>query len=121
MTARYLIVALALGAAPVVAAPAQSQEIGYPEGSLAYETLMSADYALAEKQLRADVRVHRNDPAKLINYGLALAKTGHLDAARKAFNQVLAEDEVELIMADGSTLASHDVARRGLRMVKSGQ
>lgn len=105
----------------MAAVPAYSQEIEYPKGSLAYYALMSANYGLAEKQLRADVRVHRNDPAKLINYGLALAKTGHLDAARKAFNQVLSEDEIELIMADGSTVASHEVARRGLRMIRSGQ
>lgn len=120
MMARYLLVAISLGAVAVPAS-AQGQEIEYPKGSLAYESLMAADYALAEKQLRADVRVYRKDPAKLINYGLALAKTGHADEARKAFNQVLSEDEIELIMADGSTLASHDVAIRGLKMIKSGQ
>lgn len=118
---RYLALAIALGAAAAAPVAAQDKEIEYPKGSLAYESLMAADYTLAEQQLRTDVRAHRNDPAKLINYGLALAKTGHLVEARRAFKQVLSEDEIELIMADGSTEASHEVARRGLKMIKSGQ
>lgn len=119
---KLLIAALA-PALTLLAAPslAQESEIGYPEGSLAYRSLISADYALAERQLRTDGRVKKDDPAKLINYGLALAKTGRPAEAREAFNRVLAEEELELILADGTTSGSHDVARRGLAMLKSGR
>lgn len=114
-------VAFLLAAAVAVPTAAQDAEIGYPEGSLAYKTLMASDFALAERTLRLDARVSSRDPAKLINYGLALAKTGHIEAARRAFSRVLDEDEIELIMADGSSSNSHDVARRGLAMVRSGR
>jgi tetratricopeptide (TPR) repeat protein len=100
-------------------ASAQPREIEYPRGSLGYEALVASDYQRAEQQLRADNRVHHNDPARLLNYGLVLAKTGRMAEARKLFEQTLAEDEVELILADGETLGSHEVARRGLRMTKA--
>lgn len=120
MAGHLLSICLTAAAAAVaVPASAQDGEIGYPEGSLAYRTLLAADYALAERQLRTDSRVTLDDPAKLLNYGLALAKTGHSEAARRAFNRVLNDEEVELVMADGSSLSSHVVARRGLAMIRA--
>jgi hypothetical protein len=119
MKMKYWHVGVALGAALALPASAQDREIEYPKGSLAYEALMSADYGRAERQLRSDHRVRYNDPAKLINYGLVLANTGRLQDARKSFETVLAEEEVDLIMSDGSTMGSHDIALQGLEMVKS--
>lgn len=113
-----LIAAAVLAVAVAAPAQAQEKEIGYPEGSLAYEALMNSNYALAEKQLRADKRVPARDPARLMNLGLVLANTGDLEGARRAFNQILSEDEIELIMSDGSTQDSHDAARRSLAMLK---
>jgi Flp pilus assembly protein TadD len=122
MRAKTLLSLASIGAL-VFAAPAsaQPQEIEYPKGSLAYEALVSADYGRAEQQLRSDHRVHSNDPGRLLNYGLVLAKTGRMAEARKLFKQVLAEDEIELILADGETAGSHEVARRGLAMTKVSQ
>lgn len=120
MRATMLLSLVAIGAAANAApASAQTREIEYPKGSLAYEALLAADYERAEEQLRNDRRVHRNDPARLLNYGLVLAKTGRPAEARKLFEQTLAEDEIELILADGRTLGSHAVAREGLRMTRS--
>ena len=119
MRAMILLGMVSIGAALAVPVSAQPREIEYPKGSLAYEALVAADYQRAEKQLREDKRVHRNDPARLLNYGLVLAKTGRAAEARKVFEQTLAEDEIELILADGQTLGSHEVARRGLRMTKT--
>lgn len=118
---RCLLIACGLALATAAPVHAQDAEIGYPEGSLAYRSLMAADYSGAERVLRTDSRVRRDDPAKLINYGLALAKTGRPEEARQAFARVLEEEEIELIMADGSASGSHDVARRGLAMLKSGK
>ena len=119
MRAMILLSLVSIGAALAAPAAAQPKEIEYPKGSLAYEALVAADYERAEQQLREDRRVHRNDPARLINYGLVLAKTGRAAEARKLFEQTLAEDEIELILADGRMLGSHEVARRGLRMTKT--
>jgi hypothetical protein len=103
-------VIVALGA-PV---SAQSQEVEYPAGSLAYDTLSKADYARAEKQLAADRRVQRDDPARLLNYGLVMAKTGRPIQAEAMFRRVLSQEDIELVLADGSVDSSHDVARNAL-------
>lgn len=98
-------------------APAQAQqyEIGYPKGSLAYEDLVSLDYASAERRLRHDMRVPADDPAKLINYGRVLAKTGRTAEAAALFQRALGADEIELILADGNVVSSREAARRALR------
>lgn len=112
--------ALAGAAALVLAgsAAAEPREIGYPEGSLGIEAMLNADYAAAERQLD-DFRVHENDPGRLINLGSILAKTGRTDAAEGHFQQVLKEDSVELILADGRTMSSHDIARLALAKLAS--
>lgn len=99
-------------------AAAQSREIGYPEGSLGVQAILNADYATAERQLD-DFRVHDNDPGRLINLGSILSKTGRTEAAQKHFQQVLEEENVELILADGRTMASHDIARLALSKLES--
>lgn len=115
---KHLVFTVVLAAVALPAA-AQESEIGYPDGSLAYRTLLAADYSRAERQLRNDPRVTLDDPAKLLNYGLALAKIGRSDAAQRAFNRVLNAEEVELVMADGTSSNSHEVARRGLAMIRT--
>ncbi|MFP5328514.1 MAG: hypothetical protein ACLGHC_00025 [Alphaproteobacteria bacterium] len=105
------------GAAAIAAAgpgAAKEREIGYPEGSLGAQAILSADYATAERQLD-DFRVYERDPGRLINLGVVLAKTGRTEAAVRHFEQVLEEDDVELILADGRTMRSHDIARTALQ------
>lgn len=108
---------MALGSAAALvsaaSAAAQPREIGYPEGSLGIQAILNADYATAERQLD-DFRVDENDPGRLINLGSILAKTGRADAAEKHFQQVLEEESVELILADGRVASSHDIARLAL-------
>lgn len=117
MRTTILLSLISIGATAItLPAMAQPREIEYPPGSLGYEALVASDYQRAEQQLRTDRRVHRNDPARLLNYGLVLTKTGRLDEARKVFQQTLAEDEIEVILADGRTLGSHEAARRALRV-----
>lgn len=94
-------------------ATAQQQEIGYPEGSLGVGAMLNADYATAERQLD-DFRVSDHDPGRLINLGSVLAKTGRTEAAARHFQQVLEEENVELILADGRTMGSHEIARLAL-------
>lgn len=105
-------------AATASAAVAQNAEIEYPEGALGYGALMSQDYSTAEQQLRA-YAAHKNDPARLINYGYVLAKIGQIDKAEKQFKQALSAENVELIVADGRTVHSRELARRALQTLKS--
>ena len=115
---------LAMFAAVAVAASApvaaQQVEIGYPPGSLGVRAIMSADFAEAERQLD-DFRVHKHDPARLINLGYVLSKTGRAEAASRLFQQVLEEDSVDLILADGRTMSSHEIARAELRDLQAGR
>lgn len=110
-----LISALAW-AAPVAA---QESEIGYPAGSLAYDAMISGDYSRAEQQLRNDNRVARNDPARLINLGQVLAKTGRSAEAADLFTQAMNGEEIELILADGRSMSSREAARRALMTLQA--
>lgn len=112
-----------LGAVALVfsgAAAAQQQEIGYPKGSLGVEAILNADFAAAERQLD-DFRVSKDDPGRLINLGFVFMNTGRAQDAAKHFEQVLEQDNVDLIVADGRTMYSHDIARRALGQLRVGQ
>ena len=114
----YLAVAGALTLVGAGSAAAEPREIGYPKGSLGVQAILNADYATAERQLD-DFRVHDNDPGRLINLGSILSKTGRTQEAQRHFQQVLEEENVELILADGRTMASHDIARLALSKLAS--
>jgi hypothetical protein len=60
------------------------------------------------------------DPARAINLGIALAKTGRADEAAAQFKSVMLEDDVEMIVANGQTAMSHDVAQRALAALQDG-
>lgn len=95
------------------AAAAQEAEIGYPAGSLGYQALINGDYATAEKQILAG-RVGKYDPARALNLGLILARTGRGDEAAVQFRRVLLHEDVELILGNGESMSSHAAARAGL-------
>lgn len=104
-------------AAVIASAPAIAQPVNEPAPG--YSSLMSANYGQAEREIRA-ANVSPYDPARAINLGIALAKTGRADAAMAQFRGVLAEQDVEMVVADGQTVMSHDVARRALAALQSG-
>ncbi len=119
---RALSVFVATCIAAVTAAPASAQqaEIGYPKGSLAYKAIAAGDYGRAEARLKAEVRIARDDPARLINQGHVFAKTGRLAEAARQFRKAMEADEIELILADGRVMSSREAARRALQSVSVG-
>jgi Flp pilus assembly protein TadD len=84
-----------------------------------YSSLLGANYGKAEREIRS-ANVSAYDPARSINLGVALAKTGRADEAAAQFRSVLLEDDVEMVVANGSTAMSHDVARRALAALQDG-
>lgn len=110
---KIMVSALVLALAAASAAGAKDREIEYPEGALGYGAIMSEDYATAERQLR-DYQAHKDDPARLINFGQVLAKTGRVEQAAKQFKRAIEADNVELILADGRTIESRKAALRAL-------
>lgn len=111
------ILSVALLLAPVPAAAAQLGAVNDPAPG--YSSLLRSDYATAEREIRS-ANVEAYDPASSINLGIALAKQGNRADAAKEFNKVLVEQDVEMIVANGQTAMSHDVALRALAALQNG-
>ncbi|MBX7500503.1 hypothetical protein K3181_03460 [Qipengyuania sp. YG27] len=111
-------VALAiLAQAPVAAVPGPQAE--YDVG---YEELVAHRDAEARKAIEACDELAQDDPARLINHAIALARTGEYDAARAAFTTVAeARTSVELETATGAWVDSRRLARKGLAMLDRGE
>lgn len=100
-------------------APAAAQFATVNEPAPGYGSLLGANYGQAEKEIRAS-NVSAYDPARAINLGIALAKTGRSRDAAAQFRGVLMEEDVEMVVANGQTVMSHDVARRALAGLQNG-
>jgi Flp pilus assembly protein TadD len=111
-----LPIAALLISAPAAAA-AQFDQVNDPAPGAA--SLLSSNFANAEREIRA-ANVSKYDPARSINLGIALAKQGRKDDAAKQFNRVLMEADVEMVLADGETVMSHQVAQRALASLENG-
>jgi len=117
---KALILAALPTAALLIATPAtaeQFSQVNDPAPGAA--SLLNSDYASAEREIRA-ANVSKYDPARSINLGIALAKQGRRDDAAKQFNRVLLEQDVEMVVADGQTVMSHEVAQRALTALENG-
>ena len=106
-------------AALLVSAPAAAQFDQVNDPAPGYSSLLIANYANAEREIRA-ADVSKYDPARSINLGIALAKQGRQGDAAKQFNRVLMEQDVEMVLADGETAMSHEVAQRALAALQNG-
>jgi hypothetical protein len=116
---KLLILAALPTAALLVPAPAVAQFATVNDPAPGYSSLLGADYATAEREIRA-ANVSKYDPARSINLGIALAKQGQREQAAKQFNCVLMEADIEMVVADGQTVMSHDLARRALASLENG-
>ena len=117
---KALILAALPTAALLISTPAaaeQFSQVNDPAPGAA--SLLNSDYASAEREIRA-ANVSKYDPARSINLGIALAKQGRRDDAAKQFNRVLMEQDVEMVVADGQTVMSHEVAQRALTALENG-
>jgi hypothetical protein len=117
MDARIFI----FGAAALLSSTVASAQIAMeaPDAAPGYSAIMSADFARAERDIRG-ADVSKYDPARLINLGVVLAKTGRREAAERSFKKVLMQDDVQLILFNGETANSHDVALRALASLHNG-
>ena len=109
----------ALSAALVIAVPANAQLNSVNDPAPGSSSLLSSNYSAAEREIRS-ADVSKYDPARAMNLGVALAKQGRQDEAAKQFNHVLMEADVEMVVADGKTVMSHDLARYALASLRNG-
>ena len=99
-------------AAAIAAQPA-SAEVGYSQLVAGQD---GEAITVINRQRQTD------DPAKLINLGVAYARTGDVEQARAMFRAAHnASERVELETAEGEWVYSRVLARRGLAMLASGQ
>jgi hypothetical protein len=103
----------------LLAAPAAAQFATVNDPAPGFGSLLSSDYSKAEREIRS-ANVSAYDPARSINLGIALAKTGRPADAAAQFRSVLVESDVEMVVANGETVMSHDVARRALAALQDG-
>ncbi len=100
-------------------APARAQLASSSnEPAPGYSSLLNSNYANAEKEIRSANSAY--DPASAINLGISLAKQGQRDQAAQQFRNVMMQENVEMVVADGQTIMSHDVAQRAIASLDHG-
>lgn len=115
--------AIALFAAtPVAALPAAPDTRLADSPELAAQPLAAGQSDKALATLERASAAAPQDPAVLINLGIAYANIGDDSRARAAFEAAAASnDVVELDTADGTAIDSRRLARKALRMLDRGE
>lgn len=121
--AAFVTALFAYGAAlPVEPAAPDAQEITVPGRDLAADLILSGQKEAALNQLEQQARLAPNDPAILINLGIAYAHVGQEERARDAFKRALATSaQQEFDTADGRTMNADRLARQALQMLSRGE
>lgn len=110
----FVLALLAQGAPAAVDAPETSFDVGYEE-------LVEGRDRAAVEAIEACAELEADDPARLINLGVALARMGQFDEARADFEAAAeADSSVELETADGHWVDSRRLARRALAALDRG-
>lgn len=114
------LVALAFSAA--TPALAQDATQSPADAQLSAKALGQGDVDSATRALEKALRSAPEDPALLINMGIARANAGERDEARALFVRALkSPDPIELETADGRLTDSRRLARRALAMLERGE
>lgn len=124
LSAVGIIAALAIG--PISASAADGQT---PSASTisateqrAAQQLARGDQDQAIKLLESELEKFPEDPALLINLGIAHAQSGNERDARTSFESAMtAPDSIDLETANGSLIDSRRLARRALTMLDRGE
>ena len=104
-----------LAAATFLACPGQAHDAGSADPQLASAALHNGENLRAIALLVAELERQPNDPALLINLGIAQARIGNERDARANFERALSHDRsVDLETADGRHIDSHRLARLAL-------
>lgn len=89
---------------------------------VAYEELAEGQNNAAIQRIEQNDELKRDDPARLINLGIAHARKGNDLQARELFIAAARNDRrYQLETAQGEWMDSRDIARRALAMLDSGE
>ncbi|KUO56273.1 MAG: hypothetical protein APF78_12280 [Sphingomonadales bacterium BRH_c3] len=96
-------------------------EVRSAESQVGYEALMAGDNERAIAEIEANRVLAQNDPARLLNLGIAYARSGDESQARAMFQAALTSaDQMELETSQGDWVYSRALARQALRMLGDG-
>lgn len=111
---RALLAGLAF-AAPLalIAVPAHAQQ----SDRVASAAIERGDYAMAERVLTQELRIHPNRPELLLNLAAVYSRTGRQAEARGLYRQVLTQDDVLMDLSPERTAGSHSIATVALRQL----
>jgi Flp pilus assembly protein TadD len=105
MLTHLMIAGIALGTCG--GAVASNTDSGYSE-------IARGDYTAAELRLSKEQRMFRHEPDLMLNMAYVYAQTGRLAQARALYRSVLTMPDEMLDMPQGSSMASHDLAKAAL-------
>ena len=115
----------AVAALLLASAPAQTAEpttAAVEKAALASDHLAKGKAFTAIAALEKQVEAAPEDPALLINLGIAHAQAGDVANARIMFDRALVSSEpIELETADGEVIDSRRLARKAIRMLERGE
>ena len=110
----FVLALLAQGAPVAVDAPETTFDVGYEE-------LVAGRDRAAVEAIEACAELEEDDPARLINHGIALARMGQFAEARADFEAAAeASSGIELETAGGQWVDSRRLARRALAALDRG-
>lgn len=96
-------------------------EVTAAETRVGYEALMAGDNARAIAEIEANRSLAQDDPARLINLGIAHARLGDTARAQDLFSAAVASsDQMELETATGEWIYSRAIARQALNLLEQG-
>lgn len=91
-------------------------------GTVGYDELVDGRNHAAIETIESNTAIAEDDPARLLNLGVAKARVGDYEAARAHFQAVIeCEERVELETAEGKWVDSRHLARKALTMLDRGE
>lgn len=101
---------------------AQAPIVVTGDSGVGYEALMEGEVATAITEIEANQTLEADDPARLINLGVAYAWLGQTANARAAFETAMrGEERVNLETSDGEWKDSRHLARLALKKLDNGE
>lgn len=105
---RTMVMAAGAAVMAIAATSASAQD------RMGYLSIAGGDLSAAQATLERERAIFPDRPELMVNLAAVYARTGRTAEARALYADVLDRDAIDLELGNGSTISSHDVARRGL-------
>ena len=113
-----MVISATILATLMAAGPVQAIE----QVDVAYEELASGQNEAAIREIKDNEALEANDPARLINLGVAYARMGDVETARELFRAAIYSADRHLLeTSNGEWVDSRILARQALASVEPAQ